>query len=60
MHIFIKSEQGEGLTMMVVDIQYAQMELDTSHLYWEGLDWGGRDHRLPSLESQTKCFIFQV
>jgi len=58
--IFVKSEWGEGLTMTVVDIQYAQTEPDTSHSFREGLDWG-RDHRSSrSSESPTQCFILRV
>ena len=52
--IFVRSEPGEGLTMTVVDIQYALTEPDTSHSRWEGLD-RGRDHRSSSpSESPTQ------
>ena len=60
--IFVRSEPGEGLTMTVVDIQYALTEPDTSHSHREGLDSPGglRDHRSSSSESPTQSFILRV
>ena len=58
--IFVRSELGEGLTMTVVDIQYAMSEPDTSHSRREGLDRGGSDHRSSSSESPAQCFILRV
>jgi hypothetical protein len=58
--IFVKSERGEGFSMTVVDIQYAQTKPDTFFSGLEGLDWGERDHRSSSSESPSQSFIFRV